>query len=160
MSASTTTQPTTSSRSRTQSRKKVNDDAAYFGPPASSTSASATKRQAPDKAEGEPRVKRKRVETGHIVTPASGKRDNMESEPRKSLVSGPFSRSWCPEFRLDICSRLNSKKCQHKYSIVTWHSSTLYLAFTRRHFLLKTHLYPRLLLTPNIKNQDRALLQY
>ena len=97
MSASTTTQPTTSSRSRTQSRKKVNDDAAYFGPPASSTSVSATKRQAPDKAEGEPRVKRKRVET-HIVTPANGKRDNMESEPRKSLVSRPFSRSGVPSF--------------------------------------------------------------
>ena len=43
--------------------KKVNDDAAYFGPPASSTSVSVTKRQAPDKAEGEPRVKRKQVET-------------------------------------------------------------------------------------------------
>lgn len=93
MSASATALPTTSSRSRTQSRKKVNDDAAYFGPPASSTSVSATKRQAPDKAEGEPRVKRKRVESGHIITPANGKRDNMESEPRKSLVSGLFSRS-------------------------------------------------------------------
>ena len=63
MSTSTTTQPTTSSRSRTQSWKKVNDDAAYFGPPASSTSVSVTKRQAPDKAEGEPRVKQKQVET-------------------------------------------------------------------------------------------------
>ena len=91
MSASTTTQ--TNSRSRTQSRKKVNDDAAYFAP-ASSASVSATKRQAPDKAEGEPRVKRKRVETGHIATPANGKRDNMESEPRKSLVSGPSFSTW------------------------------------------------------------------
>ena len=100
MSASTTTQPTTSSRSRTQSRKKVNDDAAYFGPPASSTSVSATKRQAPDKAEGEPRVKRKRVET-HIVTPTNGRRDNMESEPRKSLVSGSF---------LDLVSRVSTRR--------------------------------------------------
>ena len=98
MSASTTAQPTTSSRSRTQSRKKINDDAAYFGPPASSTSVSATKRQAPDRAEGEPRVKRKRVEASHIVAPANGKRDNMESEPRKSLVSGLFLRSADPSF--------------------------------------------------------------
>jgi len=44
------------SRSRPQARKKPNDDAAYFGPPA------ASKRQAVDRAEGEPRVKRKRVE--------------------------------------------------------------------------------------------------
>ncbi|KAF8139788.1 hypothetical protein EV363DRAFT_1310647 [Boletus edulis] len=44
------------SRSRPQARKKPNDDAAYFGPP------TASKRQAVDRAEGEPRVKRKRVE--------------------------------------------------------------------------------------------------
>ncbi|KAH0838711.1 hypothetical protein J3R83DRAFT_7041 [Lanmaoa asiatica] len=44
------------SRSRPQARKKPNDDAAYFGPP------TASKRQAADRAEGEPRVKRKRVE--------------------------------------------------------------------------------------------------
>ena len=97
MSASTT-QPTTGSRSRTQSRKKVNDDAAYFGPPASNVSMSSAKRQAPDKAEGEPKVKRKRVEAGHIMTPASGKRDNTDSEPRKSLVSSTFFSTWCPGF--------------------------------------------------------------
>ncbi|KAF9229809.1 hypothetical protein BS17DRAFT_744306 [Gyrodon lividus] len=45
------------SRSRPQARKKPNDDAAYFGPPPT-----ASKRQAVDRAEGEPRVKRKRVE--------------------------------------------------------------------------------------------------
>ncbi|KAG8220215.1 hypothetical protein J3R82DRAFT_1252 [Butyriboletus roseoflavus] len=44
------------SRSRPQARKKPSDDAAYFGPPV------ASKRQAVDRAEGEPRVKRKRVE--------------------------------------------------------------------------------------------------
>ena len=44
------------SRSRPQARKKPNDDAAYFGPP------TASKRHAVDRAEGEPRVKRKRVE--------------------------------------------------------------------------------------------------
>ena len=107
MSASTTTQPTTSSRSRTQSRKKVNDDAAYFGPPASGASASATKRQAPDKAEGEPRVKRKRVETSHIITP---KRDNMESEPRKSLVSGLFLSTSCSGFRRDVLFQVEFQK--------------------------------------------------
>ncbi|KAF9242355.1 hypothetical protein BU15DRAFT_72882 [Melanogaster broomeanus] len=45
------------SRSRLQARKKPNDDAAYFGPPST-----VTKRQAVDRADGEPRVKRKRVE--------------------------------------------------------------------------------------------------
>ena len=94
MSASTTTQATTTSRSRTQSRKKANDDAAYFGPPPSNASVSATKRQAPDKPEGEPRVKRKRVETGHIIAQTNGKKDNTESEPRKSLVSGSFFSTW------------------------------------------------------------------
>jgi len=46
------------SRSRPQARKKVNDDAAYFGPP----TGAGVKRQAIDKAEGEPRVKRKKVD--------------------------------------------------------------------------------------------------
>ncbi|KAH7884012.1 hypothetical protein F5I97DRAFT_1633940 [Phlebopus sp. FC_14] len=46
------------SRSRPQARKKPNDDAAYFGPPST-----ATKRLAVDRADGEPRVKRKRVES-------------------------------------------------------------------------------------------------
>ncbi|KIJ59820.1 hypothetical protein HYDPIDRAFT_99917 [Hydnomerulius pinastri MD-312] len=45
------------SRSRPQARKKPNDDAAYFGPPST-----VTKRQAVDRADGEPRVKRKRIE--------------------------------------------------------------------------------------------------
>jgi hypothetical protein len=46
------------SRSRPQARKKVNDDAAYFGPPAGA----GVKRHAADKAEGEPRMKRKKVD--------------------------------------------------------------------------------------------------
>jgi len=46
------------SRSRPQARKKVNDDAAYFGPP----TGVGVKRHATDKAEGEPRVKRKKVD--------------------------------------------------------------------------------------------------
>ncbi|KAF8912883.1 hypothetical protein CPB84DRAFT_1759770 [Gymnopilus junonius] len=74
-------QPSSSSRLRTQARKKVNDDAAYFGPPAST----GMKRQAADKAEGEPRVKRKRVETNQVAS-TSGKKDAAEPEPRKSLV--------------------------------------------------------------------------
>jgi hypothetical protein len=51
------------SRSRPQARKKVNDDAAYFGPPTSA----GVKRHATDKAEGEPRVKRKKVDTATSV---------------------------------------------------------------------------------------------
>lgn len=47
------------SRSRTQARRKPNDDAAYTGP-----SSTGAKRHAVDRAEGEPRVKRKRVEPG------------------------------------------------------------------------------------------------
>ncbi|KAG1725563.1 uncharacterized protein EDB91DRAFT_1062125 [Suillus paluster] len=52
---------TSGSRSRPQARKKPNDDAAYFG-------VTGTKRQAADRAEGEPRVKRKRVEHGTAVS--------------------------------------------------------------------------------------------
>ena len=42
-----------SSRPRNQARRRQNDDAAYMGP---------AKRQAADKADGEPRMKRKRVD--------------------------------------------------------------------------------------------------
>ncbi|KAF7972583.1 hypothetical protein HWV62_38572 [Athelia sp. TMB] len=48
----------TNSKARPQ-RKKVNDDAAYFGPP---TGALGVKRPAIDRADGEPRVKRKRMD--------------------------------------------------------------------------------------------------
>ncbi|KAF9535795.1 hypothetical protein CPB83DRAFT_842352 [Crepidotus variabilis] len=74
-----------SSRSRTQSRKKVNDDAPYMGPSGAIASTTATKRQAVDKADGEPRVKRKRVETVP-ATSSTNKKDAMDAEPRKSLV--------------------------------------------------------------------------
>ncbi|KIM65203.1 hypothetical protein SCLCIDRAFT_14920 [Scleroderma citrinum Foug A] len=56
------------SRSRPQARKKPNDEAAYLGPPST-----GAKRQANDRAEGEPRVKRKRIESsstrkaGHVA---------------------------------------------------------------------------------------------
>ncbi|KAF8167881.1 hypothetical protein B0H34DRAFT_35690 [Crassisporium funariophilum] len=84
MSASVA-QNTTTSRSRTQSRKKANDDAAYFGPPAS-VGGTGLKRQAPEKAEGESRVKRKRVEPSHVAANTNNKKDAAECEPRKSLV--------------------------------------------------------------------------
>ncbi|KAH7926197.1 hypothetical protein BV22DRAFT_1063441 [Leucogyrophana mollusca] len=57
------------SRSRPQARKKPNDDAAYFGPPAA-----GAKRQAADRAEGEPRVKRKRVD---VSTNAARKAEKL-----------------------------------------------------------------------------------
>lgn len=74
------------SRARTQARKKVNDDAAYFGP-SSSSGAAGTKRQAADRADGEPRVKRKRVDAAHVVPNSNNvKKDAGEGEPRKCLV--------------------------------------------------------------------------
>ncbi|KIJ21350.1 hypothetical protein PAXINDRAFT_94947 [Paxillus involutus ATCC 200175] len=68
------------SRSRPQARKKPNDDAAYFGPPST-----GSKRQAVERAEGEPRVKRKRVE------PSSGRKADKagvgaDPEDEKSSV--------------------------------------------------------------------------
>ena len=77
---STSAPQPSASRARTQSRKKLNDDAAYFGP----TSSAASKRQAVDKAEGEPRTKRKRIDTGHGIF---SKKDGFEMEARQSLVS-------------------------------------------------------------------------
>ncbi|KAK7064763.1 hypothetical protein R3P38DRAFT_3165776 [Favolaschia claudopus] len=78
MSASTTT----GSRSRPQARKKVNDDAAYFGPPSANAGA---KRHAVDKVDGEPRMKRKRVDAALAVIPAARTRE-ADSEGRVSLV--------------------------------------------------------------------------
>ncbi|KAJ6497991.1 hypothetical protein C8R47DRAFT_1112484 [Mycena vitilis] len=71
----------TGSRSRPQARKKANDDAAYFGPPLTGAGA---KRHAVDKADGEPRVKRKRVDPTLSVT-AHARRD-LDSDSRVSLV--------------------------------------------------------------------------
>ncbi|KAF8876807.1 hypothetical protein CPB85DRAFT_1235455 [Mucidula mucida] len=69
------------SRSRPQVRKKVNDDASYFGPP--STSSAGTKRQATDRLEGEPRMKRKRADP---TIPVPAFRDSGDVEHRISLV--------------------------------------------------------------------------
>ncbi|KAJ7674444.1 hypothetical protein B0H17DRAFT_1016706 [Mycena rosella] len=71
---------TTGSRSRPQARKKANDDAAYFGPPLTGAGA---KRHAADKVEGEPRVKRKRVDA---TLAAAGNRRDTDTESRVSLV--------------------------------------------------------------------------
>ncbi|KAJ7102519.1 hypothetical protein B0H15DRAFT_898835 [Mycena belliarum] len=68
----------TGSRSRPQARKKANDDAAYFGPP---SSAAGAKRHAAEKADGEPRTKRKRVDA--VLAPAH-RRDDADA--RVSLV--------------------------------------------------------------------------
>ncbi|KAJ6626968.1 hypothetical protein B0H10DRAFT_1997472 [Mycena sp. CBHHK59/15] len=65
------------SRTRPQARKKANDDAAYFGPP---TATAGAKRHAADKIDGEPRVKRKRVDAAG----ASTRRDDADA--RVSLV--------------------------------------------------------------------------
>lgn len=91
---STPAQASSAARSRTQARKKVNDDASYFGPPATAAGPgpSGLKRQAAEKADGEPRVKRKKVEP-NVVATGVGKKDVAEVEPRKSLVSDTISNS-------------------------------------------------------------------
>ncbi|KAF7367417.1 hypothetical protein MSAN_00804300 [Mycena sanguinolenta] len=72
----------TGSRSRPQARKKVNDDAAYFGPPMGNA---AAKRHAADKVDGEPRVKRKRVDP--IAVAAANNRRDIDADSRVSLVN-------------------------------------------------------------------------
>ncbi|PFH54684.1 hypothetical protein AMATHDRAFT_72449 [Amanita thiersii Skay4041] len=76
-------------RSRPQQRKKPNDDAPYAGPSAASMAAAsvssqAAKRQAADRAEGEPRNKRKKME----VAMNNQNRTILDqlSEPKSSLV--------------------------------------------------------------------------
>lgn len=81
------------SRSRPQARKKVNDDAAYFGPLAGA----GVKRHAMDKAEGEPRVKRKRVDAtaGGIGRRVGDKTIMQEgNDVNVSLVSAVISFSY------------------------------------------------------------------
>ena len=78
----------TGSRTRPQARKKPNDDASYFGPTGNSGTATGTKRQASDKADGEPRGKRKRVD----LAPTSSRKEIVEAEERASLVRGVVGR--------------------------------------------------------------------
>src|SRR6266576_7141946 len=82
--------PPHAARPRPPARKKPNDDAAYTGPSAAALGVAgggtqATKRQATDRAEGEPRNKRKKVET--IVNAQNRPVIDQMSEPRASLVS-------------------------------------------------------------------------
>jgi len=81
--------PPHAARPRQPARKKPNDDAAYTGPSAAAlgvagSGAQATKRQATDRAEGEPRNKRKKVET--MVNTQNRSVIDQISEPRASLV--------------------------------------------------------------------------
>ncbi|KAF8633967.1 hypothetical protein AX15_001145 [Amanita polypyramis BW_CC] len=75
-------------RPRPQARKKPNDDAAYTGPSAAALAAGGTqsaKRQASDRAEGEPRNKRKKAELAANGQNNKTTVDQM-SESRSSLV--------------------------------------------------------------------------
>ena len=87
--------PAPPARARPQARKRANpqgnDDAAYHG--ALPSSSAGAKRAAGDKAEGEPRVKRKRLEpavpaaSSSVAAGASRKpNDKMQEGERQSLV--------------------------------------------------------------------------
>jgi len=80
--ASSITTGTTGSRSRPHARKKINDDAPYTAPPSASA---GTKRQAAEKADGEPRIKRKRVEPVTAMASSNSKKDAEELQ-RSSMV--------------------------------------------------------------------------
>ncbi|TFL06249.1 hypothetical protein BDV98DRAFT_143662 [Pterulicium gracile] len=66
-----------SSRSRPQQRKKQTDDAAYIG-----ASATGVKRQAPERADGEPRQKRKKLEPIFAVAASSSRRADSSNESK------------------------------------------------------------------------------
>jgi hypothetical protein len=113
------------SRSRPQARKKVNDDAAYFGPP----TAVGVKRHATDKAEGEPRVKRKKVDatTGAAGRKAADKNTILEGgDLNVSLVSTQISyHVQSPKLVSKIFAhRLNSRACPYPRSMDTLRNST------------------------------------
>jgi hypothetical protein len=94
------------SRSRPQARKKPNDDAAYFGPP------TASKRHAVDRAEGEPRVKRKRVEPLRKVDRTGV---SVDAEEEKSSVR--FLVPFKPSLTLSCPDRLQKLTHDHTPSI-------------------------------------------
>ncbi|KAJ3556513.1 hypothetical protein NP233_g11960 [Leucocoprinus birnbaumii] len=101
MASSVTATGATGSRSRPQARKKLNDDAAYMAPPSANA---GTKRQAADKADGEPRVKRKRVEPVITATSGNGKKD-VEEPQRSSMVEFskmPINILYCYMTQFDI----------------------------------------------------------
>ena len=127
--ATSATTGTTGSRSRPHARKKTNDDAAYMAPPSAST---GTKRQAAEKADGEPRVKRKRVEPVTATASSNGKKDAEELQ-RSSMVCCsviPMSLVW-PH------SRSSFPKCPHPSSTVTWPNSTSFPMYGHHLSLLR-----------------------
>ncbi|KAF7437319.1 hypothetical protein PC9H_004158 [Pleurotus ostreatus] len=78
----------TGGRSRTQARRKHNDEAGYFGPGGGNSTA-GVKRHAVDKADGDGRAKRKRVEPGNGNTGLgsnASRKDGGETEAKTSLV--------------------------------------------------------------------------
>lgn len=86
MSGSGTT--STGVRSRTQGRRKPNDEAGYFGP-GGGTSTAGVKRHAVDKAEGDGRAKRKRMEPANGTNGLGGngaRKDGGDTEAKSSLV--------------------------------------------------------------------------
>lgn len=97
------------SRSRTQARKKVNDDATYSGPP--STTGGGAKRHATDKPDGEPRVKRKRVEPSYAVSVTNSRKEVTEAEPALSVVSY-YICCRMSHTKLIVACRSNSTRCQ------------------------------------------------
>ncbi|KAI0063135.1 hypothetical protein BV25DRAFT_1824684 [Artomyces pyxidatus] len=82
------------SRSRNPSRRRPNDDAAYAGPPSV-----GAKRQAADKADGEPRMKRKRVDASlppptNIGSAMHGRR--VEKGPNSDAHESPMDFASLP----------------------------------------------------------------
>jgi hypothetical protein len=105
---------TSGSRSRPQARKKPNDDAAYFG-------ATGMKRQAVDRAEGESRSKRKRLDGSAVSRKAekSTADDDYKSSVRGSVDPATFSLK-------NRFVRLTSKSCLLQGYIAT---STISISF-------------------------------
>ncbi|KAF9493923.1 hypothetical protein BDN71DRAFT_1449565 [Pleurotus eryngii] len=78
----------TSARSRTQARRKPNDEAGYFGPGGGNSTA-GVKRHAVDRAEGDGRAKRKRVEPANGnngLGSNSARKDGGDTAAKTSLV--------------------------------------------------------------------------
>ncbi|KII86483.1 hypothetical protein PLICRDRAFT_114886 [Plicaturopsis crispa FD-325 SS-3] len=79
--------PNTGSRSRPQARRRPNDDAPYLG----GMAGAGTKRHAADRVEGEPRVKRKRVDTGgQAAASRNGKADGRTTAGNVEFADLPL----------------------------------------------------------------------
>lgn len=118
------TQLTAGSRSRPQARKRANDDAAYFGP----ASGVGTKRQAIDKVEGEPRVKRKKVEPanlnggGGVGKKAADKTGLTEAENLNVSLVSLLNSVGRPQAVRSIQLRSNSRACRRQCCTDTLHT--------------------------------------